>query len=79
MILRHCCNIRCCANLDYLVPGTRAENNADTKAAHLHLTDARAATAKAVPGFNSSARAIRIDGIELTGDVPIRVVDPEHW
>jgi hypothetical protein len=67
-------------NPDYLVPGTVAENSADTKAAQLRLADAKAATAKAARGSNAGARPIRIfyNGVELTGDVAIRVVDPRQ-
>jgi hypothetical protein len=75
MVLRHRCNVGSCVNPDHLVPGTRSENNADIKAAHLRLADARAATARgSVPG----ARPIRIfyDGVELTGDVMLKVVRP---
>ncbi len=79
LVLRHRCNVRRCVNPDHLVPGTRAENNADTKAELLRLADARAATDPAVCGSNPDARPIRIfyDGIELTGDVTIRIVDPK--
>jgi hypothetical protein len=79
MILRHRCNVRRCVNPDYLVPGTRSENNADIKAEHIRLADARVATAPAARGSNPGARPIRIfyDGVELTGDVAIRIVDPK--
>jgi hypothetical protein len=80
MVLRHRCNVRCCVNLDHLVPGTSAEKSGDIGAAHIRLADARTATAKAVRRSNSAARPIRIiyDGVELTGDVAIRVIDPRQ-
>ena len=80
MILRHRCNVKSCVNPEHLVLGTQTENAADLKAVHLRLADARTATAKAPRGSNSNARPIRIfyDGIELTGDVAIRVIDPRQ-
>src|SRR5690349_2879354 len=75
MIVRHRCNVRRCVNPDHFVLGTRAENNADIRAANIRLADARVETARVSgPG----ARPIRIfyDGIELIGDVTIEVVDP---
>jgi len=79
MILRHRCNVKSCVNPDHLVFGTGTENAADLKAVHLRFADARAATARAVRGSNSDARPIRIfyDGVELAGDVTIRIVDGE--
>jgi hypothetical protein len=79
LVLRHRCNVRRCVNPDHLVPGTRAQNNADIKAELLRLADARAATDPAACGSNPGARPIRIfyDGVELTGDVTIRIVDPK--
>jgi hypothetical protein len=80
MIVRHRCNVRRCVNPDHFVLGTHAENTADIKAAQFRFADVRAATAKAAPGSNASARPIRIfyDGIELIGDVTIKVVDPRR-
>jgi hypothetical protein len=49
LVLRHRCNARGCCNPDHLVPGTRAENNADQKAERLRLAAARAATAPTAP------------------------------
>jgi hypothetical protein len=79
LILRHRCNVRCCVNPDHLVPGTRGENNADTKAQHIRLADARAATAEARPGLDPDVAHIRffIRGLEFRGDVLIRPVDPD--
>ena len=76
MVLRHRCDVRCCVNPDHLVPGTRSENNADTKAAHLRLADARAATAKGRRGPGPRLIRIFYDGVELTGDVTLKVVRP---
>ncbi len=61
------------------MPGTRAENNADQKVANLRLADARAATAPSVPGSAPDLAPIRIfyHGVELKGEVAIRIVDPE--
>jgi hypothetical protein len=80
IVLRHRCNVKSCVNPDHLVPGTQSENNADIKAAHLKLADARAATARSGRGSEPAARPIRIfyDGVELTGDVAIRVIDPRQ-
>jgi len=79
MVLRHRCNVRSCVNPDHLVPGTPAENSVDIKVAHRRLADARTATAKALPGANAKARPIRIfyDGIELAGDVTLRILDAD--
>jgi hypothetical protein len=79
LVLRHRCNVRRCCNPDHLVPGTRAENNADQKIEHLRLADARAATAPSVSGSAPDLAPIRIfyHGVELKGEVAIRIVDPE--
>jgi hypothetical protein len=79
MVLRHLCNVRSCVNPDHLVPGTKAENNDDIKRAHLRLAEAKAATARKAGAAPCRARPIRIfyDGIELRGDVSIRVIDPD--
>lgn len=79
LVLRHRCNVRRCCNPDHLVPGTRAENNADQKVERLRLADARAATAPSVAGSAPDLAAIRIfyHGVELQDEVAIRVVDPE--
>jgi hypothetical protein len=73
MILCHRCNVRRCINPDHLVLGTRADNNADTKAVRLRLADAREATAKANPVLDPGAAAIRIfvGGVEMRGRVLI--------
>src|SRR5438445_9786749 len=67
MIICHRCNVRRCVNPDHLVLGTRADNNADTKAARLRLADARAATTRESPVFDPGAAAIRIfvGGVEM--------------
>lgn len=79
MILRHRCNVRRCVNPDHLALGTRADNNADTKAARLRLADAREATVQANPVFNPGAAAIRIfvGGLEMRGRVLIEAVSPQ--
>ena len=76
MILCHRCNVRRCVNPDHLALGTRADNNADTKAARLRLADAREATAQANSVFDSGAAAIRIfvGGVEMRGRVLIETV-----
>ncbi len=79
MILCHRCNVRRCVNPDHLALGTRADNNADTKAARLRLADAREATVQANPVFNPGAAAIRIfvGGLEMRGRVLIEAVSPQ--
>ncbi len=79
LVLRHRCNVRRCCNADHLVPGTRAENNADQKAERLRFAYARAATAPAVPGSAPDLAPIRIfyHGVELKGEVAITIVEPE--
>jgi hypothetical protein len=78
MILCHRCNVRRCVNPDHLALGTRADNNADTKAARLRLADAREATARANPAFDPGAAAIRIfvGGVEMRGRVLIEAASP---
>jgi hypothetical protein len=78
MILCHRCNVKRCVNPDHLVLGTRADNNADTKAARLRLADAREVTAKANPAFDPGAAAIRIfvGGVEMRGRVLIEAAKP---
>jgi hypothetical protein len=80
MVLRHRCNVRSCVNPEHLVPGTTAQNNEDIKAAYLRLGRARAETIRSARRGNSKPRPIRIfyDGVELTGDVAIRVIDPRQ-
>jgi hypothetical protein len=79
LVLRHRCNVRRCCNPDHLVPGTRAENNADQKAERLRLADARAATARAIPGAAPDVAPIRIfvRGVEMKGDIEIKLVEPD--
>jgi hypothetical protein len=79
LILCHRCNVRRCVNPDHLVLGTRADNNADTKAARLRLADAREATARASPAFDPGAAAIRIfvGGVEMRGRVLIEAAVPQ--
>jgi hypothetical protein len=79
MILCHRCNVRRCVNPDHLALGTRADNNADIKAARLRLADAREATAQANPAFDPGATAIRIfvGGVEMRGRVLIEAVSPQ--
>jgi hypothetical protein len=78
MVLCHRCNVRRCVNPDHLVLGTRADNNADTKAARLRLADAREATVQANVAFNPGASAIRIfvGGVEMRGRVLIEAIGP---
>jgi len=77
MVLCHRCDVRRCVNPDHLALGTRADNNADTKAARLRLADARASTAQ--PALNPGAAAIRIfvGGVEMRGRVLIETVSPQ--
>src|SRR5437899_11295087 len=79
LVLRHRCNVRRCCNPDHLVPGTRAENNADQKAERLRLADARAATARSMPGASPDIAPIRIfvRGVEMTGNIEIKLVEPD--
>jgi len=79
LVLRHRCNVRRCCNPDHMALGTRAENNADTKAEFLRIADARAATAPTVPGASSDLAPIRIfvRGVEMTGDILIKLVEPD--
>jgi hypothetical protein len=78
MVLRHRCNVRSCCNPDHLVPGTRAENNADLKAERLRWASARAATARgAIGGARLSPIRIFLHGVEIKGDVEVNLVDPE--
>ena len=79
LVLRHRCNVRRCCNPDHLVPGTRAENNADQKVERLRIADARTATAPAVPAADPDLAPIRIfvRGVEMTGDIRIRLVAPD--
>ena len=79
LILCHRCNVRRCVNPDHLALGTRADNNADTKAARLRLADAREATAQANPVLDPGAAAIRIlvGGVEMRGRVLIEAAMPQ--
>jgi len=79
MVICHRCNVRRCVNPDHLVLGTRADNNADTKAARLRLADAREATAQANPVLDPGAAAIRIlvGGVEMRGRVLIEAAMPQ--
>jgi hypothetical protein len=78
MILCHRCDVKSCVNPDHLSLGTRADNNADTKATRLRLSDARAATAQAGPGLGPDTAPIRIfvRGIEMRGQVVIEAASP---
>jgi HNH endonuclease len=78
MILCHRCNVKRCVNPDHLALGTRADNNADTKAARLRLAEAREAT-QANPAFDCGAAAIRIfvGGVEMRGRVLIEAISPQ--
>jgi hypothetical protein len=79
LVVRHRCNVKRCCNPDHLVLGTRAENNADIKAEHLRLADARAATARSALGASPDIAPIRIfvRGVEMTGDILIKLVEPD--
>ena len=79
MILCHRCNVRRCVNPDHLSLGTRADNNADIRAARIRLADAREATAQANPAFDPGAAAIRIfvGGVEMRGRVLIEASNPQ--
>jgi HNH endonuclease len=79
LVLRHRCNVKRCCNPDHLVLGTRAENNADIRAEHLRLADARAATALAMADASPDLAPIRIfvRGVEMKGNIEIKLVDPD--
>ncbi len=79
MVICHRCNVKRCVNPDHLALGTRADNNADIKAARLRLADAREATAQANPAFDSGAASIRIfvGGVEMRGQVLIEAISPQ--
>jgi HNH endonuclease len=79
LVLRHRCNVKRCCNPDHLVLGTRAENNADIKAEHLRLADARSATVRTMPGASLDLAPIRIfvHGVEMKGNVEIKLVAPD--